>query len=574
MLTAILALLIGVLWCLGVVFLIDVIFEMTVLQRIAIFAVTLGVLVWVYVRYAAPWLGISESMIDMALLVENQQKIESDLVASLQFESPQARRWGSVQLEEEVINHVGQSSRELNVFAGMDYSTLGRRMVVALLTIVLAVAIVFVFPAYSKVFLSRLLLSPAHYPTKTVIESLEINGQEISIAPQDRSVIRMGYGRPVEFTVHCSGVIPEEGEAQLYSSVSGKKNPIILSREKDGAKVFRGKLERLLDDVTYKLYLGDAWTDAREISVIPLPAIKPDFTETPPGYAQAAAASDPSDPNALQRSVLESTRVTVEFESSKPLERADLTVEVGSESTEYRLSPVGDDARRWALTDKGTAFDRVEKVIRYSLQVQDRDKLQLESPLKGTVRLKTDRWPQVSGNLVHRVVLPTAKPVVELRASDDYGLAELVLDVQIVRTRDKSGMEGMSEQTITTKRLPITTVLAPANGKTNGLSPSDSSGRESRPLEFPVRGESLPITGGYRLELGKLDLVKGDQLRLTLEATDYRGKLPGRMAQGEPLLLEVSDESGVLAAIVEADETSEARISELIRRQLGIGESP
>ena len=73
--TALCALLIGVLWCLGVVFLIDVIFEMTVLQRIATFVVALGVLVWVYVRYAAPWLGISESIIDMPFMVENKQKI-------------------------------------------------------------------------------------------------------------------------------------------------------------------------------------------------------------------------------------------------------------------------------------------------------------------------------------------------------------------------------------------------------------------------------------------------------------------------------------------------------------------
>jgi hypothetical protein len=44
--------------------------------------------------------------------------------------------------------------------------------------------------------------------------------------------------------------------------------------------------------------------------------------------------------------------------------------------------------------------------------------------------------------------------------------------------------------------------------------------------------------------------------------------------QGDPLVLEISDESGVLAAISEADPRSEERLTDIIKRQLGIGESP
>jgi hypothetical protein len=39
-------------------------------------------------------------------------------------------------------------------------------------------------------------------------------------------------------------------------------------------------------------------------------------------------------------------------------------------------------------------------------------------------------------------------------------------------------------------------------------------------------------------------------------------------------VLEVSDEAGVLAAIAEADEQAAQALSELIQRQLGIGETP
>jgi hypothetical protein len=74
-------------------------------------------------------------------------------------------------------------------------------------------------------------------------------------------------------------------------------------------------------------------------------------------------------------------------------------------------------------------------------------------------------------------------------------------------------------------------------------------------------------------------LEKGDRVRLTLEVVDYRGEDDEGLAVGEsclcdPLVLEISDESGVLAAISEADERSEQRLTDIIKRQLGIGETP
>ena len=88
----------------------------------------------------------------------------------------------------------------------------------------------------------------------------------------------------------------------------------------------------------------------------------------------------------------------------------------------------------------------------------------------------------------------------------------------------------------------------------------------------------LPTSGEYKLELGKLNLssklAKGDRIKVVLEVVDYRGDQPGVSYYSDPLVLEISDESGVLAAISEADERSEQRLTDIIKRQLGIGESP
>ena len=42
----------------------------------------------------------------------------------------------------------------------------------------------------------------------------------------------------------------------------------------------------------------------------------------------------------------------------------------------------------------------------------------------------------------------------------------------------------------------------------------------------------------------------------------------------KPLYLEISDEAGVLAAILEADHRTEKELTEMIDRQLGLGDAP
>jgi hypothetical protein len=95
----------------------------------------------------------------------------------------------------------------------------------------------------------------------------------------------------------------------------------------------------------------------------------------------------------------------------------------------------------------------------------------------------------------------------------------------------------------------------------------------------PVLADRLPLASRHVLSLSPWKLAKGDRVRLTLEVTDYRGENEqgepvGRSHVAEGLVLEISDESGVLAAIGQADERSEQRLTDIIKRQLGIGETP
>ena len=89
-----------------------------------------------------------------------------------------------------------------------------------------------------------------------------------------------------------------------------------------------------------------------------------------------------------------------------------------------------------------------------------------------------------------------------------------------------------------------------------------------------IQGAELPWNGKRTIDLAPLKLAKGDQLSIVLEVTDYRGDRPGATFGSEPAILEISDEAGVLSAVLEADQRAEERLSEIIKRQLGIGEAP
>jgi hypothetical protein len=90
----------------------------------------------------------------------------------------------------------------------------------------------------------------------------------------------------------------------------------------------------------------------------------------------------------------------------------------------------------------------------------------------------------------------------------------------------------------------------------------------------PGQSPPLPLSLDYPLQMTPLQLVKGDRVKITLEILDERGPASGAVFRAEPLILEVSDEAGVLAAVSESDEQSERKLDELIKQQLGIGDSP
>jgi hypothetical protein len=534
--TALAGALVAVLWTLSALGVIDWLVEPDRLLRVVLLAIAAGIIVWAWKRFSRPFLGQHESELEMALLVERQQHIDSDLVAALQFESPGAPQWGSAQLETAVIDYVAEYGREIDVFQGLSTDTFRRRAMLLGATVVLLAMLAAAYPAHVQVFLRRLALASDHYPTRTVIERIVLNQKTVfPAASETGGPFKAAAWEPLAFEVHCRGEIPADGRATLKAVTGGPGTQITLKAAEGRQGVFTGQVDRLVDSIDYQLYLGDAWTDPARVEVIPLPVVDVTLVVTPPEYAAQPEAEE-SPPGARQVSVVEGSRVAVRVVSDKRLESAKLSVLEAQYPLERTSLAAAEVRDTWQLDQPSTPLAQVMEPLRYEVQVVDRDGLSLRTPIQGFIRIKADRPPRVTAAMITQHVLPTGRPTISYGAADDYGIAQLRVRRQVSRQDGR-----MSEDT----------------------------------QEVPLSGtrEKL-LRGKFPLELSSLKLAKGDQLRVTFEAVDFRGALPGKSALSEPLILQITDERGVLAAMVEADERSARQLDAIIQRQLGIGDSP
>jgi hypothetical protein len=643
---------IAIVWALAAVLVLDVMFELEVPQRAVVLLLAVAAVVWAALRYTRPFLGEVETDEDMALMVERQQEIDSDLVAALQFESPNAATWGSLQLENAVIDYVANVGSGLNVFEGFNREQMVRRATIFGVSAAVLALAALIFPGYAQAFLNRLMLGGMHYPSATKIDRILVNHVPVLVREDHGSSpidVKCAESRPIQFLIQCAGELPDEGRAELVSTGSTQAKTTVQlhklspderldllkkgesrirealqekdfevsplwksetvaviqfdapqaatelaaadSREQltaigdlvaaqiaawpadqETTAIYSGELPRLIDAIEYKLFLGDAWTDSASIAMTPLPTVEPRFVPQPPEYAGSSNAVEET--SQRQLSVLEgsSVKVAVECTNKKSLSAAWLVLKHKDGSRRYDLLKEDKEGFRWAMpSDKKSPFDNVVEELRYEVQVQDVDLLGLETPIRGVIRIKPDRPPTGSAEIVHRVVLPTAQPIVQYRATDDFGVAQVNLIAQVERPTPES--EGpMSSESSTGSS---------STAQTPSATESTAAERRVFPLlnGKPVLSGSLPLQSTYAVGLSQLNVSKGDRVKLTLEVVDYRGNSPDGKPRGEtylsdPLILEISDESGVLAAISEADERSEQRLTDIIKRQLGIGESP
>ena len=280
-------------WIVLVSFLLDWSFAMDRPQRVVLLLLGAWGLVYSFRRFASPQLRRRETLLQTALLVERSQGIDSDLVAAIEFENPEAEGWGSVELQDEVKTYVAGISDGIDMSGILSADTLGRRLVTFLLSAALIGVLGYQYPGFAMTFLNRLMLSTDHYPTDTTIEKIVIGADEVDVrtgfivnSESKKNSPSGPYGKPLEFRVECTqkagtGNLPETIRVALEG---GPEADLVLGKE-EGKGVYTGTIARLTNKMECRIEAGDAFTDPFDILLIALPVVKVELASTDPGYA-------------------------------------------------------------------------------------------------------------------------------------------------------------------------------------------------------------------------------------------------------------------------------------------------
>jgi len=219
-------------------FAIDWLFTLDPVQRMVVGVLMVSCLGWVLLRWVAPYVRVREQELDVALVVEQRVGIVSDLTAALQFDSPAAASWGSAQLRGALINRVADVTRQINPLAGETWGQLPRQATLLLLATAVTAAAVNFFPAYGRVFLNRLLLGQAPYPTQTQFARVIVNRQVVLDDSRGRTtdgmpapeVAAVTRGFPVELFVEAAGRRPDAGQVAFQAGSSSQSRTLDLER--------------------------------------------------------------------------------------------------------------------------------------------------------------------------------------------------------------------------------------------------------------------------------------------------------------------------------------------------------
>jgi hypothetical protein len=520
-------------------FLVDWIFSLSRLGRLGLLVAAIAAVAWVFVSRVRPWLTVRETDLDLAMLVEREQGIDSDLVAALQFEQPGSGGWGSDVLRSAVVEYVADFGKTWSIPTRVPQAALVRRLGWLAAAVAGIAAAALLRPDVATAFVNRMLLGGMHYPTKTRIESLAIGGERVELAAGRAAVVKTPLGQPLDVAVGLAGRIPESGRVRLTQIDDGTVASLELAADPARpAGGFAARLPKLTHSVRAEVFAGDAWTDPIVVEVVPLPIIDASLAAMPPDYARAAAAEEPASNGSRQLTVLEGSSVGVSVScANKKLRSAAVVIGGGEYPLQEQASPTGTSI--WTLPVSGSPLAAIVKPTAVEIRVVDEDGLAPATPVALAIRVKPDARPRVAAEMLTTTVLPTGSPRLSWRVADDHGIREVAVVLE-----------------------PVTAA---------GEAEATSIAVAAMPPAGWIAGDRLPLEGSVRVPLAALGLKKGDQVRVTLTATDYRGSGKGQTSSGEPIVLDITDESGILAALSETDERSAKQLETIIERQLGVG---
>lgn len=511
------------LWAMAGAFLLDFWIHMDQLERVIVLLSVIGVAGWAFFRFLAPVLKGHESDTALAVMVDGMHGMHSDLVGALQFDDEKRSQYGSTQLRDAVVEYTGQAAGELNFLEGFSRKELFNRLFIFVLTAVICLTPAVIYSQHTGIFLKRMVLFEARYPTRTSIKV---------ISPiQD---YRQAEGQSVEFKIHARHVsgpsgLPESGQVRIEAVNSGLETTVELTRKggkDDVPAVYSGTLNNVMDDLSYIIYLGDTRSDSRRMTLVPRPRVELDMEIITPEYARGKAP--PKSKNRRQAVVVEGSKVIPIITcGNKEIVKGTITFEKSDKA--FPLTRRG----KTLVFDSDTGpLARVGEMVRFEIDIIDIDDQHPESPIKGVVHISADLPPGAVVMGYSPRVVPEAKPELRFKATDDYALAEITLHMAVT---DADGQQTEEPVKILAK----------------------------------LKGARTEYIGSYKVNLSnlKVKVQKGYQVAAWIEAVDYRGEVEGKRRRSAKWIFEITDSAGVIDQINLLTKEMDKKLDEILRNQ-------
>lgn len=588
------------------------------LGRVVLLGLMAGLLYYTAREYIAPDWPATESETDLALWVEHQHGIDSDLVSALQFEahgSPNADEsqrpasgpaaiaesarpfssqsgarlsWGSNQLQKAVVDYVAEFSPTLNVLQGFSWQPTIRRAGWAAAVLVVWLGIGVMYPDATLAYFQRLTLADRRYPTRTQLVEVRVNGTRIT-SSTDPGEIRVPMGRSVEVVVTARGELPAAGAIELVSLATGSRVSLPLPAVRDGI------------DSTASTSPSEATNDATNPNTASAAAGPADTVVTSETDAGRTTLTEgPANPGLLTYRcelprVNDAVTGTVYLGDTWSDSWKMTIVPTPAVSLELNVTPPDymslpqDEAPPtaqsgiWEGSRVAPAIRCQNKQLRsVVLWVTSGSAVNRQGEHAVPCQLVGTDWVPADNSLWNPI-RETANYRVEIEDVD--GLSpEPPVRGQIRVKRDRP--PRVAAAAAVRRILPIASPrvryaatddfgLLTIRAQLQVTSPQGRSDTSTQDLwQLPATETSTRrYDGEYRLDLSSLRLEKGDELRVTIEAWDVRGTLPPESGSSEPVVFTVTDRQGILSGLMESDQQSAKQLDAIIQRELGIGGS-
>lgn len=294
-------------------------------------------------------------------------------------------------------------------------------------------------------------------------------------------------GKPFEAAVPISGKIPRNAILE-YRSTDGslEQREITINRESGSVRISIPRVEK---DFRYRLLAGDDETPWNEVTVLDRPRLEDvKLLVTPPAYTNVEEREWTSLPRRIE--VPEGSEVSLTFTSDQKLPSATIVQRGNQKERVTELVPEEDGRFRFETKPS----DSVQAEIQLISLIGD-----LQSRFSVTLAVKRDKKPQVKLLEGTETFAMKADETlnVAFQAIDDYGIESAELVAEITKP--------------------------------------DGTKQEFRfPIELGSKAEKTNFKASATLDLKKIPLQKGDDLRYAVEVSDHRGLEARNPAKGSP----------------------------------------